>query len=636
MRLFSPNEREAIRLADGNTCQGCGVPLTASFHADHVQPYSQGGATVINNAQALCAQCNLTKSDHIIARTLRAALPTVPSEALIAPRTWQKEFVEVVRGAERAVNANVTVGAGKTFAAALAYQSVIAPRFKRPLLIVAAPRVNLLTGWRDSALIKNGLTLQVGVDLDTVASIESGELHGILVTYHFVNGNPDTIAALCDRFDVTVVRDECQWLSTNNGWGDSFAQCTAQAKFHLGMTGTPFRGSGSEKLWGFNYDDSRAVVDYNYDYHRARADGVSPELSWQSFGGLISWQRAKANQAPTSESSRFGENEAKSNTGEYVELTKINRRLRFGCYASQQIFSGYLRKMLNRADAELQSIRKTHKHAGGIIFAQSQKAAKRIAEYLRERGRSCEVVTSDDTGAALALESFATSDCEWLVSVDMLKEGTDIPRLRVAVLACAVTTARQIVQMVGRLLRLDCLLECDEQPVMVFMPKDPRLVEIMENFGREVIVKIDGNGGGGGGGSDTDATVLISVGADDVEIELTGTVGQAMRRGDANNIATIEPLFTQAGFGVGFDDVTMAQGRALAEVVHTVAGMKEWAGHNVVQYVNARNVVASALTARTGFNRRACKTLVDLLALKLVKGLRLSGLKLGEDVPVVF
>ena len=49
----------------GNKCQLCNKKLDKSFHADHVIPYSKNGSTNLNNAQALCAECNLKKGNSI-------------------------------------------------------------------------------------------------------------------------------------------------------------------------------------------------------------------------------------------------------------------------------------------------------------------------------------------------------------------------------------------------------------------------------------------------------------------------------------------------------------------------------------------------------------------------------------------
>lgn len=63
-RLFTRRERAALRLVAGNQCEACGTELTGGMHADHKTPFSKGGKTELNNAQALCPQCNLKKSDH--------------------------------------------------------------------------------------------------------------------------------------------------------------------------------------------------------------------------------------------------------------------------------------------------------------------------------------------------------------------------------------------------------------------------------------------------------------------------------------------------------------------------------------------------------------------------------------------
>jgi hypothetical protein len=58
-RIFTTNQRHFITLRD-QTCRTpyCGAPIR---HIDHVQPYGQGGPTSIDNAQGLCAACNLAK-----------------------------------------------------------------------------------------------------------------------------------------------------------------------------------------------------------------------------------------------------------------------------------------------------------------------------------------------------------------------------------------------------------------------------------------------------------------------------------------------------------------------------------------------------------------------------------------------
>lgn len=77
--VLSPEEKKARRLARGTVstrtryqvlsvgrCRNCGWSVAdgARLHVDHVVPVSKGGASDISNLQALCAPCNLGKSDH--------------------------------------------------------------------------------------------------------------------------------------------------------------------------------------------------------------------------------------------------------------------------------------------------------------------------------------------------------------------------------------------------------------------------------------------------------------------------------------------------------------------------------------------------------------------------------------------
>ena len=63
-RDFTYNERKAIWLRAGKQCQQCHRPLSLEeMHADHVEAHSNGGETSIANAQCLCVEHNLAKSD---------------------------------------------------------------------------------------------------------------------------------------------------------------------------------------------------------------------------------------------------------------------------------------------------------------------------------------------------------------------------------------------------------------------------------------------------------------------------------------------------------------------------------------------------------------------------------------------
>jgi hypothetical protein len=65
-RMFTYHQRLAIFRRDGGICQlktKCdGAKLTWDYwHCDHIQPWSKGGKTTVENGQVACSDCNLSK-----------------------------------------------------------------------------------------------------------------------------------------------------------------------------------------------------------------------------------------------------------------------------------------------------------------------------------------------------------------------------------------------------------------------------------------------------------------------------------------------------------------------------------------------------------------------------------------------
>jgi superfamily II DNA or RNA helicase len=82
-----------------------------------------------------------------------------------------------------------------------------------------------------------------------------------------------------------------------------------------------------------------------------------------------------------------------------------------------------------------------HPEAGGLVVAIDKEHAERLAYRLEEVSGECpEIVTSDARDASARIARFPTGRGSWLVSVLMVSEGVDIPRLRVGVYATAART----------------------------------------------------------------------------------------------------------------------------------------------------------------------------------------------------
>ena len=59
--IRSTRLRNALFMFQHGKCAICHCDLGASYHVDHVIPFSKGGETSLGNSQALCPACNLKK-----------------------------------------------------------------------------------------------------------------------------------------------------------------------------------------------------------------------------------------------------------------------------------------------------------------------------------------------------------------------------------------------------------------------------------------------------------------------------------------------------------------------------------------------------------------------------------------------
>lgn len=61
--------RATVLIRNNCICQMCGASpakdASVSLHIDHINPWSKGGETVLENLQTLCSICNIGKSDEI-------------------------------------------------------------------------------------------------------------------------------------------------------------------------------------------------------------------------------------------------------------------------------------------------------------------------------------------------------------------------------------------------------------------------------------------------------------------------------------------------------------------------------------------------------------------------------------------
>ncbi|MGH2914172.1 MAG: DEAD/DEAH box helicase [Solirubrobacteraceae bacterium] len=344
-------------------------------------------------------------------------------------------------------------------------------------VVVACPTAPLTRQWARAAH-------ELGLDLvpDADSPTPPSGFHGVAVTYARIARAPARWARpLAAR--TLVIADEAHHLGEELTWGQTFSQAFGdRARSHrLLLSGTPFR-SDATPIPGVSYDaDGTAVPDVSYGYAQAVADAVCRPVSFVAYDGALSW--------------RSGDDVIESSFETVLSMREASRRYRTAI--STQLPDG-LPRILSEADVKLRAIRGDgHRDAAGLVVAADSEHARQIAKLLREAtGRAPVVVLHAEARSATRLHAFAGATDPWIVAVNMVSEGVDIPRLRVGVYATAAKTALIFRQIVGRFVRTLSTRAPDAS--WLYVPADPVLREHAATIEHELRSVRRGRGDGDG------------------------------------------------------------------------------------------------------------------------------------------
>ncbi|MFZ0089508.1 MAG: DEAD/DEAH box helicase family protein [Solirubrobacteraceae bacterium] len=367
-------------------------------------------------------------------------------------RTWQtRALAEMARWQDGPFLISAAPGAGKT-RPALEFARAQCNAGAAQALVVACPTAPLTRQWARAAH-------ELGIDLapDADAARAPAGFHGVSVTYARIAKAPRRWARALPRRTL-VIADEAHHLGEDLTWGLAFATAFREAPRWLLLSGTPFR-SDATPIPGVSYDvDGMAEPDVSYSYAEAVADAVCRPVCFVAYDGSLSW--------------RSGDDVIESSFETVLSAREASRRYRTAI--STDLPDG-LPRILGEADAKLRAIRDGgHRDAAGLVVAADSEHARRIAKLLREAtGRAPLVVLHAEARAAAKLAAFTASRDPWIVAVNMVSEGVDIPRLRVGVYATAAKTALIFRQIVGRFVRT--LPARAVEPSWLYVPADPVL-----------------------------------------------------------------------------------------------------------------------------------------------------------------
>jgi superfamily II DNA or RNA helicase len=475
-RTFSALQRRILAFVAGGQCLGCGAILPPAFHADHVVPWSKGGPTTTRNGAALCRRCNLVKGTK-----------AVMDETFI-PREWQREcFAKAVKwlvtdAADRHFLVNATPAAGKTLMGAW-----LAEHFLRQNLIdrviTIAPRKEVVRKWAaDFHRLTGRRMMKITQSGRQVAAYQPD----ICATWGAISDLLPEMQAICEKFRTLVLCDEHHHAAISAAWGIGADNAFANATFVVALTGTPVRSDGNGMQWFDLGDDGNILVPeggcYTLTYRRAIEAGYCRPMVFHRHpgefeislpGGASFVVRPK--ERPVCPDPLFAK--------------LVAQRCEFGRMVRSPL-PAYHKSMLEWANRKLDELLVNPPEAGGLPNAGAMVAAPTIemAEYFREliekvEGEPPIVVHSRVPDAEQLIEAFRSGTKRWLVSVNMVSEGVDIPRLRVIINLSQAETELYFRQLGGRAIR--SAGSNDYSRAYMIIPEIDSFVQFARNYEEE-------------------------------------------------------------------------------------------------------------------------------------------------------
>ena len=442
-RTFNASQRSGLWLASGGACEMCGVELEPGWHADHVTPYSANGATDVTNGAALCASCNIKKGAR-----------------MTDPRTiWQQSAVDKFLKSGHDFLVTACPGAGKT---RMALSAAVALRDRGEIerVIVVVPTDQLRQQWSMEAVAFH-------LDLTANHRNDSGALpsdvDGAVVTYQQLPYAASYWRKLTSTKPTLVIFDEIHHAAEHEDahWGRALKEAFEVAVRRLLLSGTPFRTDGAPIPFVRYDDNGMSKSDAGLAYGEGVAKSIVRPLRFEVLDGRAEWVDGATHVA--------------------TELRTMSDSDKASALATVYEPSGdWIRSVFEKADAELSRMREEMPDAGGLILAPLAKShAKEYAAIMSNIcGEPVDAVYADmkDGQPSKVIRRFANGSARWLVAVDMVSEGVDIPRLAVGVYASRKTTEMWFRQVAGRFTRIRG--EDDVLTGTILIPAVEKLVDI--------------------------------------------------------------------------------------------------------------------------------------------------------------
>ncbi|ACE85519.1 FOG: GGDEF domain [Cellvibrio japonicus Ueda107] len=377
-------------------------------------------------------------------------------------RGWQSACVEKAltqfRRGDNHFLCLATPGAGKTAMAATLAQR---------LLVLGL--IDLVVCFSPSIIVASDF--QISLQAHTQARMDGliGS-RGCSLTYQSMLHLDDGFWELLQAYRVLVIFDEIHHCAGDsvenaNAWGEKIIRhIQGRAAYTLALTGTPWRSDRIPIALSQYCQENRIHCDFVYGLAQAIRDNVcrAPSITLVDNDRIVVKHGDKTDRYSS-----------------FADLLKESE-----CSYQQLIDNDTLIVYLLKQSAKkLSQVRKHHATAGGLIVAASVDHAHKIAVLLeRHLGQRACIATYLEDDAHAAIDAFRNNTDLWIISVGMVSEGTNIPRLRVCCHLTRVKTELHFRQVLGRILRM----EAQPGESYLYLPAEPNLVEYANRVAEEI------------------------------------------------------------------------------------------------------------------------------------------------------
>jgi superfamily II DNA or RNA helicase len=300
---------------------------------------------------------------------------------------------------------------------------------------------------------------------------------GRSLTYQNLQFLNDDFWRLFTRYRVFVIFDEIHHCAGSNvdnanAWGEQIIlNIQDKAKYTLALTGTPWRSDAAPiVLSNYMHPSNKISCDYVYGLSEAITDDVCrvPQIIAIDNNNI----------------SVVDEEETKTFTS-------------FKCLLSQSVIpyqeiienEKVIKYVISSAHEKLNKIRIVNPDAAGLIVASSVEHARQISSLMKACfNEDSVVVTYRESEPTSIIQRFRHSQAKWIISVGMISEGTNIPRLQVCCHLTNIKTEMHFRQILGRILRMTSSMN---QEAILYMPAEPKLLEYAYRVKQDVPFEAD-------------------------------------------------------------------------------------------------------------------------------------------------